>query len=45
MLDVMVLGEGSAMRAFTAHDILNLPRVVPYDAFAIWLDATQRSDA
>ena len=45
MLDVMVLGEGSAMRAFTAHDILNLQRVVPYDAFAIWLDATQRSDA
>ena len=38
----MVLGEGSDMRAFTASDILNLPRLVPYDAFAIWLDATQR---
>jgi len=38
----MVLGEGSEMRAFTAHEILILPRLVPYDAFAIWLDATQR---
>jgi 8-oxo-dGTP pyrophosphatase MutT (NUDIX family) len=38
----MVLGEGSEMRAFTAHEILTLPRLVPYDSFAIWLDATQR---
>jgi len=38
----MVLGEGSEMRAFTAGEILALPRLVPYDAFAIWLDATQR---
>ena len=41
----MVLGEGSAMRAFTASEILSLPRLVPYDAFAIWLDATQRKAA
>jgi 8-oxo-dGTP pyrophosphatase MutT (NUDIX family) len=43
-LDVekMVLGEGSEMRGFTAGEILALPRLVPYDAFAIWLDATQR---
>ena len=39
----MVLGEGSEMRAFTASEILGLPRLVPYDAFAIWLDATQRN--
>jgi 8-oxo-dGTP pyrophosphatase MutT (NUDIX family) len=38
----MVLGEGSGMRVFTASGILALPRLVPYDAFAIWLDATQR---
>jgi 8-oxo-dGTP pyrophosphatase MutT (NUDIX family) len=38
----MVLGEGSEMRVFTASGILALPRLVPYDAFAIWLDATQR---
>jgi len=41
MTKSMVLGEGTEMRAFTANDILNLPRIVPYDAFAIWLDATQ----
>ena len=40
--ETMVLGEGSEMRAFTAREILGLPRLVPYDAFAIWLDATQR---
>ena len=38
----MILGEGSNMRAFTAHDLLGLPRLVPYDAFAVWLDVTQR---
>jgi 8-oxo-dGTP pyrophosphatase MutT (NUDIX family) len=38
----MVLGEGSEMRAFAADDILLQPRVVPYDAFAIWMDASQR---
>ena len=38
----MVLGEGSEMRAFAAKDILLQPRVVPYDAFAIWMDASQR---
>ena len=41
----MVLGEGSDLRTFTASDILIGHRVVPYDAFAIWLDATQRQDA
>jgi 8-oxo-dGTP pyrophosphatase MutT (NUDIX family) len=33
------LGEGSAMRLFSAQEILTAPRVVPFDAFAIWLHA------
>ena len=37
----LVLGEGSAMKAFAARDILTQERVVPYDAFAIWLHATR----
>jgi len=32
----LVLGEGAAMAAFAADDLL-LHRVVPYDAFAVWL--------
>lgn len=31
------LGEGQAMRSFAAPDLLLNYRVVPYDAFAIWL--------
>jgi 8-oxo-dGTP pyrophosphatase MutT (NUDIX family) len=42
-VDNMILGEGSAMQAFAASDILLRPRVVPYDAFAIWMDASTRS--
>jgi 8-oxo-dGTP pyrophosphatase MutT (NUDIX family) len=38
----MVLGEGSKMREFAVRDLLSLPRLVPYDAFVVWLDATQR---
>jgi 8-oxo-dGTP pyrophosphatase MutT (NUDIX family) len=37
----LILGEGAAMKAFTAADVLKNERVVPYDAFAIWLHATQ----
>ncbi|HEV2263942.1 MAG TPA: NUDIX domain-containing protein [Stellaceae bacterium] len=37
----LVLGEGTAMKVFTAHELLNMERVVPYDAFAIWLHATR----
>lgn len=44
MAEAMILGEGSEMRAFTANEILTVPRLVPYDAFAIWLDATQRKN-
>ena len=32
------------MRVFTAPELLAQPRVVPYDAFAVWLHATQRPD-
>jgi 8-oxo-dGTP pyrophosphatase MutT (NUDIX family) len=39
----LVLGEGAAMQAFTAKNALSQPRVVPYDAFAIWLHATKPS--
>lgn len=39
---MLELGEGSAFKAFTAMEILTQPRVVPYDAFAIWLHATQQ---
>jgi 8-oxo-dGTP pyrophosphatase MutT (NUDIX family) len=39
-LDTLVLNEGSAMRSFRASEILNLPRVVPYDSFALWLHAS-----
>lgn len=38
------LGEGRKMRMFTAPKLLAQPRVVPYDAFAVWLHATQRPD-
>ena len=32
-----VLHEGAAVRAFAGTEILNEPRVTPYDAFAVWL--------
>lgn len=35
------LAEGKAMRLFRAADLLENCRVVPYDAFAIWLHASQ----
>jgi 8-oxo-dGTP pyrophosphatase MutT (NUDIX family) len=34
------LAEGTDMRSFLPSEILNLPRVVPYDSFAIWLHAS-----
>jgi 8-oxo-dGTP pyrophosphatase MutT (NUDIX family) len=42
-VDGMILGEGSEMRRFHVREILIGQRVVPYDAFAIWLHATQKS--
>jgi 8-oxo-dGTP pyrophosphatase MutT (NUDIX family) len=38
----LVLGEGSDMRAFSARELLTGARVVPFDAFAIWLHAAGR---
>ena len=39
-LNMLRLGEGREMRAFTAGELLSKPRVVPYDAFAVWMHAT-----
>jgi len=33
----LVLHEGAEVRAFTGTEILQQPRVTPYDAFATWL--------
>jgi len=33
----LVLGEGTAMAAFSAEELLLRHRVTPYDAFAVWL--------
>ena len=37
----LVLGEGREMRPFEVASLLINERVVPYDAFAIWLHASQ----
>lgn len=42
-LNRLQLGEGRELKAFTAPELLAQPRVVPYDAFAVWLHATQRN--
>jgi len=36
-LDGLVLGEGADLAAFKADTLLAMPRIVPYDAFAIWM--------
>jgi 8-oxo-dGTP pyrophosphatase MutT (NUDIX family) len=36
-LDELVLGEGADFAPFEAERLLAMPRVVPYDAFALWL--------
>ncbi len=41
-LNRLHLGEGREMKAFAARNLLAQPRVVPYDAFAVWLHSTQR---
>ena len=33
----LVLGEGADLAAFEAERLLAMPRVVPYDAFALWM--------
>lgn len=32
----LVLGEGAGLDTFTADQMLDEPRIVPYDAFALW---------
>ena len=41
-LEGLVLGEGAEMGAFEAERLLALPRVVPYDAFALWMHHARR---
>jgi 8-oxo-dGTP pyrophosphatase MutT (NUDIX family) len=36
-LDGLVLGEGADLAAFEAESLLAMPRIVPYDAFAVWM--------
>jgi 8-oxo-dGTP pyrophosphatase MutT (NUDIX family) len=33
----LTLGEGADMRVFAPDEVLALPRVTPYDAFALWM--------
>jgi 8-oxo-dGTP pyrophosphatase MutT (NUDIX family) len=33
----LVLQEGAGMESFTIEEIFALPRLIPYDAFALWL--------
>jgi len=40
-LSQLVLGEGVEMRAFTAGELFHRLRLVPFDAFAIWLHASR----
>jgi len=42
-LELLHIGEGREFRAFTAIDLLKLQRVVPYDAFAVWLYESRQS--
>jgi 8-oxo-dGTP pyrophosphatase MutT (NUDIX family) len=36
-LSGLVLGEGADLAAFEPERLLAMPRVVPYDAFALWM--------
>ena len=36
-IEGLVLGEGADLGAFEAESLLAMPRVVPYDAFALWM--------
>lgn len=35
------LGEGSRFALMTAREMLSLPRIVPYDAFMLWMHANK----
>ena len=41
-LSQLRLGEGRELSTFTARELFAQPRVVPFDAFAVWLHATER---
>ena len=41
-LSSLRLDEGTAFEAFNREQILTLPRLTPYDAFALWFHANQR---
>src|SRR4051794_6438868 len=38
-IDNLRLSEGAAMKVFPVRELLTQPRIVPFDAFAIWLHA------
>ena len=40
-LSGLVLGEGTEMRALTARELFDGRRLVPFDAFALWLHAAR----
>jgi len=42
LLPKLLLGEGSAMRALPAEDLLMKEHTTPYDAHAIWMHAQKR---
>ena len=42
-LSKLQLGEGREILFLTAHELLVQPRVVPYDAFAVWMNETHKS--
>jgi len=42
-LDHLTLREGAKMKLFTAREILTGTRIVPFDAFALWLHAARRA--
>jgi len=42
-LDHLTLREGAKMKLFTAREILTSARIVPFDAFALWLHAARRA--
>ena len=35
------LGEGSALKGFTRDQVLTMPRLTPYDSFALWFHANE----
>ena len=43
IVDKLELGEGQAMQAMTATEILLEKRVVPYDSFAIWMHCARKN--